>query len=264
VTTTAHNLKPISPDQVDALAAVAQERQGSPDAARFDRAVILGRAAAGQFDEAFAGLRDHPDLAETVWQILSVLGSDDDLLRHAVLAPGTPPPADAARAAERLADRLLALGFVPEAGVWLALAPDPAPDLVARYNLARRDGDAAVAAVAGIADPVSADLKAQGLMLTGNYRAAADVWKQIGQDQAFWKAEGLAQDWPVVADGAPAPWSDAARAFLSDPTPPAPAKDAPPNGPLAQARAIVATTEATRTAIDALLAAVPFPAPPSQ
>lgn len=264
VTTTAHHLKPILPDQVDALAAVAQERRDSADAARFDRAVILGRAAAGQFDEAFAGLKDHPDLGETVWQILSVLGNDDDLLRHAVLAPVTPPPEDATRAAERLADRLLGLGFVPEAGAWLALAPDPAPDLVARLNLARRDGSAAVAAVAGVDDPAAADLKAQGLILTGNHRAAADVWKGLGQDQAFWMAEGLAQDWPVLADGGPAPWADAAKAYLTDPAPPPPAKDAPPNGPLAQARAIVSTTEATRAAIDALLTAVPSPAPPSQ
>lgn len=264
VTTTAHNLKPISPDQVDALAAVAQERRDSADAARFDSAVVLGRAAAGQFDEAFAGLKEHPDLADTVWQILAVLGSDEDVLRHAVLAPGTPPPEPAAKAAERLADRLLGLGFVPEAGAWLALAPDPAPDLLARYNLARRDGTAAVAAVAGVDDPAAADLKAQGLTLTGNHRAAADVWKGLGQDQAFWAAEGLAQDWPVIADGGPAPWSDAAKAYLTDPTPPAPAKDAPPNGPLAQARAIVSTTETTRAAIDALLTAVPSPAPPSQ
>lgn len=256
------DLKPVAPEQVDALAALTQERREGPDAQRFEAALTLGHAAAGQFTEAFAGLHRQPDLTDQVWNILSILGTDDALITHAVLAPGDLPPIPAAAAAERIADRLLGHGFVEQAAHWLALAPTPDPRLVARLALARRDGQAALAAVAGIDDVAAKTLKAQSLTLTGNHRAAANIYRAIGEEAAYWTAEGLAQDWPVLAEAGPRPWSDAAAALLSQP---APAEgDLIPPGPLAEARAIVATSEATRLAIAAVLADVPAPATPTQ
>ncbi len=264
VTATANDLKPIAPEQVDALAAIAQERRDGEDAARFEAAVTLGRAAAGQFAEAFKGAAGQPAIAARVWQILSVLGTDDDVAIHAVLPPGASPPAEAAPAAERLAERLLALGFVDQAAAWLALAPEPDPQIVARLALAQRDGVAALQAVAGLEDPAARDLKAQSLSLTGNHRAAADVYHALGNDASYWTAEALALDWPTLAQGDAGAWSDAARSLLSDPAPPPPSPDQPAPGPLAEARAITASAEETRAALDALLAAVPAPQLPSQ
>jgi hypothetical protein len=264
VMTTATDLKPVAPEQVDALAAVAQERRDGPDAARFDSAVTLGRAAAGQFDSAFKGLAAHPELEGTVWSILSMLGTDDDLAANAVMPAGTAPPPAATAAATRIADRLLGLGFTDQAAAWLAIAPDPDPKLVARLALAQDDGASALRAVAGIDDPAAAELKAQSLTLTGNHRAAADVYQSLGNTQSYWSAEGLAQDWPLLAKDGPAPWSDAAKSLLTEPAPPPPAKDQPAPGPLAEAKAIVSSSESTRAAIDALLSSVPAPAQPTQ
>lgn len=264
VATRATDLKPVPVEQVDALAALAQERRDGPDAQRFEAAVTLGRAAAGQFAEAFAGVEEQPDLAPRVWSILSVLGSDDDLVIHAIRPESAPPPVAAAVAAERIADRLLGLGFIDQAAAWLALAPDPSPLLVARLALAQKDGTTAIAAVAGIEEPEAVALKAESLGLTGNHRAAADVYQGLGNQDAYWAAEGLAQDWPVLAESGPAPWADAARALLTESAPPEPAPDQPAPGPLAEARAIVDQAAATRAALDALLAAVPPPESPSQ
>lgn len=263
VTATATDLKPISPEQVDALAAVAQERRDGPDAARFDVAVILGRAAAGQFAESFARLSDHPEAVGTVWSLLSVLGSDDDVATWAVLPANVAPPAAAEAAASRLADRLLGLGFTRQAADWIAIAPDPDPLLLGRLALARNDGAGTVQVVAGMDDPALLSLKAEGLSLTGNHRAAADVYRAIGKDEGYWAAMALAEDWTSLASGGPAPWTEAAQALLSAPTAqPLPGEDVP--GQLATARAIVESAVTTEAAIEALLAAVTVPAAPSQ
>lgn len=264
VTTTATDMKPIAPEQIDALAAVAQERRDGPDAAQFETAVTLGRAAAGQFDQSFEGLAAHPELAGTVWSLLSVLGTDDDVAAWAVLPAGAMPPPSGLPAAARIADRLLGFGFTDQAAAWLALVPDPDPQLVARLALAQSDGIAVVQAVAGMEDPALQDLKAQGLTLTGNHRAAADIYHVLGKDDGYWASMALAKDWPVLAEGGPAPWADAAKSLLAVPTPPPPKSGQPEPGPLAQAKAIVDTADTTQAAILALLAAVPAPAPPTQ
>ncbi len=93
VRATAEDLKPVAPEQIDALTAVVKERRSSPDAGRFETALALGHAAAGQFDAAFASLDRHPEIAGTLWKILSVLGSDSDLITRAVLQPGDRTPA---------------------------------------------------------------------------------------------------------------------------------------------------------------------------
>jgi hypothetical protein len=263
VTATAEDLKPISPEQVDALAAIAQERRDGPDAARFDLAVTLGRAASDQFGESFEGLVEHPEAVGTVWSLLSVLGSDDDVAIWAVLPAGTAPPAAAGAAAARIAERLLGLGFAEQAAGWLAIAPDPDPQLLARVALARRDGTAVVQAVAGMDDPDLQGLKAEGLALTGNHRAAADLYHALGKDEGYWAAMALARDWTSLAGSGPTPWTEAAQALLSVPTAePLPGETAP--GQLATAKAIVVSADETEAAIEALLAAVPAPDAPTQ
>ena len=264
VATTARHLKPIAPEQVDALAAVAQERRDGPDAAQFDAAVTLGRAAAGQFDEGFKGLSAHPELTETLWSLLSVLGTDDDVAAWAVLPVGEGPPPGAASAAARIAERLLGLGFTDQAALWLAIVPVPDPDLAARLALAQNDGAAVVKAVAGMADPALQDLKAKGLTLTGNHRAAADVYRALGKDVGYWASMSLAKDWSTLANGGPAPWANAAQSLLEVPSPPPAKSGQAVPGPLAEARAIVATADTTQAAIMALLAAVPMPTAPTQ
>ena len=264
VATTARNLKPIAPEQVDALAAVAQERRDGPDTAQFDVAVTLGRAAAGQFDEGFQGLTAHPELTETLWALLSVLGTDDDVAAWAVLPVGEGPAPAAAAAATRISERLLGLGFTDHAALWLALVPAPDPQQAARLALAQNDGAAVVKAVAGMADPALLDLKAKGLSLTGNHRAAADVYHALGKDDGYWASMALAKDWSTLASGGPAPWANAAQSLLSVPSPPPSKSGQVAPGPLAEARAILATTDKTQAAIVALLAAVPMPASPSQ
>ena len=264
VATTARDLKPIAPEQVDALVAVAQERRDGPDAAQFEAAVTLGRAAAGQFGESFKDLPAHPEIAGTVWSLLSVLGTDDDVAAWTVLPTGEALPLSAAPAAARIVDRLLGLGFPDQAARWLALVPTPDPQQVARLALAQNDGAAVLQAVAGMADPVLQDLKAQGLTLTGNHRAAADVYHALGKDDGYWAAMSLARDWSILARGGPAPWANAAQSLLSVPSPPPAKSGQPAPGPLAEARAIVATADTTQAAIVALLAAVPMPAAPTQ
>lgn len=261
----AGEMKPVEIRDVDALAALVQERRATPDAARFERALTLGLAASGQFDAAFARLPEQDELRDQVWSLLSVLGTDADLLSQAIL------PADqlvkTTLAAPRIAERLLELGFVDQAARWRDLSPDRDPRLDARIAIARKDGSTALKAIAGIDEPEALRLKAQSLDLSGNFRAAADLYRALGAEADYWSSEGRARDWPVLAQAAPDPWQPAARVLVGDPAgepagSPALNSAQTQPGPLARARAIVQSSEDTRRALAALLSGVPVPSMP--
>lgn len=246
---------PVAPDLVTALEAVLRERSGSEDEPATRHALLLARAASGDFDAAFASLPETPEAAPQLWRLLSKLGQDDAILSHAVLAPGAPQPNAAADTAADLAKRLLSLGLAESALRWLPDASAADPLVLAQIHLQRHDGRSALAALTGLDSPEALTLRAQAMQQLGDLAAAARLYAKAGDFTGELTAIQRAQDWADLAQRGSNPWKSAAAA-LGAPTPSPEPKNV---GPLAQGQQLVSTAAETRAAVEALLKTVAAP-----
>lgn len=246
---------PVAPELVTALEAVLRERSGTNDEPETRHALLLARAAAGDFDAAFASLPDAPNAEPQLWRLLSKLGQDDEILRHAVLATDAVQPHAPADTAANLAERLLGLGLAENALRWL---PDPSavdPLILAQIHLQRSDGRSALAALTGLDTPEALALRAQAMQQLGDEGAAARLYAKAGDSTAELNAVQRAQDWADLGQRGAEPWKSAAAAIAAQKSPP----EAKTNGPLAQGQDLVSTASETRAAVEALLNSVPAP-----
>ena len=238
--------QPITFAQVQALEAYMTERRGGPDAPRFQRALVLAKAASGDFDGAF-GLQDSfPDVAPTLWQVLAQSSPNSPFLTYATLGPSDPAPPAAKGFAVQIAARMLAIGLPDQAGLWLAQAPNSPPEVLARVKLAQGDAQAALDLLQYNTSAGAVQLKAQAYQALGQPKQAADFYAHLGQSDDHWYAIRQAGDWQSIASQGPAPWKEIAALAT------ALAPDAA-TGPLAYDKALVERSVATRDAILALL-----------
>jgi hypothetical protein len=146
-------------------------------------------ALSGDFDTASAhlpeiGRRDGPGAAQRAQaDLLSELArtaADVDLLRHALTAPMPVISALPDAVGNRLAERLIDLGFPAPAEQFLQ-PPARAPDgearlrLRARAAIARGDLQRAALQLSGASDPEADRLRAEVLRRNGDFAAAADL-----------------------------------------------------------------------------------------
>jgi len=252
---------PALPNLGPALEAVWRERSGTEDQPTARPALVLDRAASGDFAPAYASLPESPETEPQLWRLLSKLGQDDAILSHAVLAPAAPQPRAATDTAADLANRLLSLGLAESALRWL---PDPSaadPLVLAQIHLQRHDGRSALAALTGLDTPEALALRAQAMQQLGDLAAAARLYAKAGDSTGELSAVHRAQDWADLAQRGAEPWKSAAAALAA---PKASAEAAPPGplaepGPLAQGQQLVSTAAETRAAVEALLKAVAAP-----
>lgn len=236
---------PVGADQVAAIEALLWERGDDASAYRLVRALILGRAGAGDFAGAFKDLPRAPDMAPQIWDMLANSGTDNDLVIHA-LSDG-PSPA-AGPSADRIARRLAALGLGKAATAWVDESANPA--LAAQAALAEGDGRSALRLLAGEVGAEADKLRSEALVRTGNDAAAADVYARTGQPLAHDLAQVRARNWAAVATSAPDPWREAA--VLATSAAPSTTEGAEP-GPLSHARALVDDSARARSVLTALL-----------
>lgn len=227
------------------LAAIEAFHAEAPDAAS-TRAVILGRALAGDFDGAFALADAQPDTQAALWPLLAGMAPDSALIARGILpegeSPGTTP-----ETARRMAARLLDLGFAEAALRWIGPQGDPV--LAARAELARGDADAALRRLGATRSGPADSVRAEALLRLGNPAAAATIL--AGSDIAAERSARLqARQWAEIGAGAPAAWRAAADRL---------APSARAEGPLAQGRDLVRASADTRAALDALLSATTVP-----
>lgn len=238
--------QPIPFAQVQALEAYVTERRGGPDAARFERALVLAKAGSGDFDGAFAALNRFADIAPTLWHLLAQSAPTGAFLTHASLSPADPFPLAAVHFAERIASRMLELGLSDQAALWAAQMPQAPPDILARIKLAQGDAKAVLDLLQSDDSAKALVLKAQAYQVLGQPKEAADLYAKMGQPKDHWHAVAQASDWQAFATQGPAPWKEIAALLTNLPPDPT-------TGPLAHDKALIARSMATRDAILALL-----------
>lgn len=249
--------------QVQTLEELLRERKGGTDAPKYQHALVLARAASGDFDRAFVEVADVPDAESTLWRLLAVSGPDSALLDHATLEEGQPAPLVAKGDASLIADRFLGLGFADQAAQWLNL-DDRAPALLrARVDLALGNPKDALAKLEADDSPTALAVKAAALQDLNDQKAAAEVFAKLGKPEEQWAALSRSQAWDALAKGGPDPWK-AVASVVTNPPKDAAAVNPGTEGPLARNKTLVADSAATRDAITALLNTVKTPVQPSQ
>lgn len=251
-------------EQVQALEEALKEREGSAEAPRYRSALVLARAASGDFDKAFAEAAESPDTLPTLWALLAQAGPDSSLLNHATLSPDQDPPMEARSAAATIAARMLDLGLADQASAWLRLDPQAPNLLAARIALAQGQAQEALSRLQTDTSPAALNVKAAALQAMKDEKGAADVYAQLGMPEAQWAAVGRSQAWDVLAHEGPDPWKNVAAVVAPVAEDPAAAGPTGADGPLTRNKALVAESAATREAISALLDAVKSPAAASQ
>ena len=241
---------PIKPAEVLAMEAYATERRGGPNAAKFERALVLALALGGDFRRAFAEATAEPGLQADLWRLLADLAPDAAVMEQAALLPGTPAPKAARPVAIRFAARLLQLGLPDQAQIWMAGADTVDGILAAQIALANYDGRAALSLLQGLDSPEAAALRVNALVQSGDDPAAAEVLAQAGNAAGATAALARARDWAALGASGQPEWQGAAQALLAPPP-------GPMAGPLAEALALADQAQGTGSALRALLAVVP-------
>lgn len=246
----------VDPELVSALESVLREQTDTDQQALTRRALVVARAASGDFDRAFADLAGSPDAAEDLWRILAKIGSDQAVLLHAILPAGQEIPRVDPEIMPALATRLLGFGMADQALRWVQGNAAQNRLLLAQIHLARRDGQAALTALADLSDPTAIALRASALSLLDDNSAAAQTYTGLGDTDAARRAHARARDWPQIAALSPDNWGAAVKSLSSTP---AAGTAAPAAASLARGRQIATAAAQTRTDIAALLATIAAP-----
>lgn len=238
---------PVTQAQVTTIEAMLREADAEtrPD---LERALVLARALAGDYAAAFQSDMDWPTQAD-LWCLLSLNGPDDALLAQA-LGVGADLPADLPAATRlKVAERLLDLGFAEAARQWNG-GGDPVVE--ARAALALGDADGALAALGTASDEAARKVRAEALMQI-DAAAAARAFLDLGDAAEAARAARLSGDWTALSGAEDPLWAKVAGSLAAPAMPPA---------ALARSRALVASADDTRLAVEALLLGVPSPEAP--
>lgn len=252
----AQNL-PISTEVVVALQSLQSEFEGSTLAPRLANALVLARAASGDFVAAFDGLETFPDSAAQVWELMAILATDEDFLAHAVLAPDAPEPRVKDSLRQDIARRLLGLGLADPAQRWLDAIENPDPILAAQIALGRGDGHHALAALAQKTGDEAQELTLLALDLIGQDEARAKILAASEIPEAAAPALARAGKWPALETSEAKVWAELASRLA--PSPANQPETSQPTGPLAHGHDLIAAGGETRAAVTALLANIPMP-----
>lgn len=256
----------VSQEEVLTLEAALKEREGSPEEARYRTALVLAKAASGQYDAAFAEA-DDPETLSSIWRLLAQAGGDTPLLTHATLAEGQAAPEEARASAGIIADRMLTLGLADQASRWLDLAPQVPAMLRARVALANGRAQEAIDLVKDDTSERALNLTAQALIELGDQEGAALIYEQLGKAEQQLSLMTSTEAWEELAKDGPDTWKNVAG-IVAGTEAEAPVDPLVIDGPLAQNKRLLDESVTTRDAITNLLNSVQVPgqvlAPPSQ
>jgi hypothetical protein len=251
-----HKLQPLDPGVAEALLAIEGETEGTEVGAAVERAIVLALALSDRTDAAFAAGTRSAGTEADLWRVVQSRATDDDFLRHAVLATDAPLPVVDTDVRLATAQRLLALGFADAAMGWLgSVSASDAPEvrlLAAKAEQARGNAPLAAALLAGLQGNEAEVLRAKVLEATGDLKSASAMLAGTGDVEAATRLGLWSGDWEALDPSAAAPWRETAEHAKPLPTDAA-------TGPLGRGSQSIDASAASRTAIEALLASVPSP-----
>ncbi|PCD75920.1 hypothetical protein [Pseudothioclava arenosa] len=265
----------------ETAAALAFELRKDQSGAPLQRAYALGLGSAGDFEGAFGAatvLPEFPDVESLYPQTLATLFEMvarielDPLFLKTYFSHREKILRVSLKADTRLkiAERLVELGFSAAARDALnaeTRALGRGRRVLAQTALAEKDGPAALAYLSGLNGAAEDRLRAEALMLLGDYSAALEHFEQTGARPEAVQAAWLAGNWGVIEETGGAEEQEFLRAFeiAGGATPPGSdmTSQATGNGEdaaaLTRARGLLRKSEAERAALDQLLRALDVP-----
>lgn len=248
---------PIDAKIAQDLAAVESETKGTENAAELTRAMALAQASSGDFAAAFETANEAPQTLPKIWEILSRLGTDLDVLNYAVRPAADIPQNLDILTPTTLSNRLTDLGLPDAAAEWVLAYPDMDAKTRAKIALDRHDGRTALQAAQQVEGDDGARLQAEALQLLGDHAGAAQEFSKLGDANAQEFAYAKAGAWDALRNSPPNVWSPVVSAL-----------DAPKTagtvlpGPLGQGQQLIANSAQTRAAVQDLLTNIPKPSSP--
>jgi hypothetical protein len=253
----------LSPDLPDLTAAYASEYRNAEIGTDLRRAHVVALALAVQFDDAFSYL---PELAkrdgdinrkkalEPLLELLSERAEDVVFLRYVLSTSLEGPPDYSDQVADRIARRLLDLGFPEKAAYWIE-APDGNANskerrlMRAEIALARQLPFRALVELAGLTGRQATSLRAAAALDNGDYGQAGQILTTVGDFDGAARGFWLAEEWEAAPEQTNTRYgqvvSGSLRLRQTDAT--------APLTPLAQARALMQSSVGTREEVAALL-----------
>ena len=265
----------LSPDLPDLTAAYATEFRNAEIGADLRRTHVVALALAGQFDQAFGYL---PDLAERdgdinkkkalvpLLELLSERAEDVVFLRYVLGTSLESPPGFSDRIADRIARRLLDLGFPEKAANWIDTPVGNTNSkerrlMRAEIALARQLPFRALVELAGLTGPQAIGLRAAAALDNGDYSQAGRMLITVGDFDGAARGFWLGEEWEAVPEQTTTRYGQVVSGSLRL----RPGEtDALPSTPLAQARALMRSSAGTRAEVAALLQKVSGKSPAQQ
>jgi hypothetical protein len=179
-----------------------------------DRAITHAAALGNDFQTAFAQAEADATLQTDVWLLLAEVGTDTQLLDHAVGLKAEKrdalPPALRSRMAERLAEAGL-----PNAARDWADFPQSDAEVAARVALANGDARSALRLLARALPEADAELLATSYTRLGDFGLASETYRAAGRAEDAERLLRWSGEWQPE-DGAETPWADLAGVSETD------------------------------------------------
>jgi len=254
----------LSPELPDLTGAYAAEFRNAKIGADLRRTHVVALALTSQFGEAFALM---PDLAERdgdtnkqkalspLLELLAERADDVSFLRFALGSALQGPVNVPDQIQDRIASRLLELGFPEEAALWTntpegSTSSENRRLLRAEIALERQLPQRALVELVGLTGPKATNLRAAAAWKNGEYSQAGQMLTSVGNMDGAARAFWLGEDWEAVPGQTETQYSQIVADSVQLRAEPA---SQMPVTPLARARALMNASSGTRAEIAALL-----------
>lgn len=260
----------LSPDVPELVGSYELENRDTELGAELRQAEVMSLALEGRFEEAFHELdrvnkQDGPMAKAKVTEPLMVLlterASDVSFLHYGLTFSADATSAEAAPVADMMARRLLDLGFASHAHSMLKkdVLVEPTEErrlMLAEAAVAMNDPETAISELDGIDGSAANKIRAQAYWQDGDYNLASEVLLEEEETDEAARGFWLSENYNAISgiDGA----SEAGYGAVASVTTEIDrvAKDPEGMPPLAEARALMETSQGTRDHIQDLLARV--------
>jgi hypothetical protein len=254
----------LAPDLPDLVTAYVTEFRDTDIEAELRRTQVISLSLAGRFDEAFSAqveLRnqnsegDHRAASTSLLTLMTERADDVTFLKYAIDSEVAGSEYVSAQVGEKMAGRLLDLGFPDQAEYWLKKQGDAPNDkgrrmIQAEIEVARKRPYRALVELVGLNEPDANRLRARALRQNGEYKEVGQVLTTVedmdGAARGYW----LAEEWEAMPDQTDTHYAQvveqSARLFWVDP-------NFQHLAPLAHARSLMQGSSDVRDEITALL-----------